>query len=216
MYRVVNAASTYEEYQSAEVRDYSVVLDGQEFSPKDLENLPEEIRPSTISTKFSDTTLVFFTRYTCLSNHFPSIFKIKGQTFGSVEHFLAFKRAQLSEDEALIQRARNARDPSEAKTVLNILKQDHPKEWQNQAPSLAKEAVRAKFNQNPRMADYLCSTQPLYLGEASTNPVWGTGLQLDDADTLDRSKWIKSGNLLGKTLMQIRNEIVTARGQPEN
>lgn len=49
-----------------------------------------------------------------------------------------------------------------------------------------------------------------------TNPVWGTGLHLDDADVLDRSKWIKSGNLLGKTLMQIRKEIVTIRGQPDN
>lgn len=216
MYRVINEASTYDDYQSAEIRDFSISLNGEKFSPRDLEKLPEEIRPSTISTRYSDNTLVFFTRYTCLSNHFPSIFKIDGRAFNSVEHFLALKRAQLSKDEDIIQQARNARDPSIAKAILNTLKQDHPQEWKQQAPLLAKEALRAKFDQNPPMADYLCSTQPLYLGEASTNPIWGIGLQLDNADVLDRSKWIKSGNLLGRTLMQIRNEIVTSRGQPQN
>lgn len=81
MYRVVNAASTYEEFNTAEVRDYMIHLNGQEYSPRDLEDLPEEIRPSTISTRFSNNTLVFFTKYTCLSNHFPSLFKVDGHIY---------------------------------------------------------------------------------------------------------------------------------------
>lgn len=216
MYRVVNAASTYEGLHTAEVKNYKVVLNGKEFSPRELEDLPEEIRPSTISTNFSDTTLVFFTRHTCLSNHFPSPFKIDGQIFSSMEHFLAFKRAQLSKDPQIIQRATNIQDPSEAKTILNILKNDHTQEWKDKAPDLALQGLKAKFKQNPRLADYLCSTQPLYLGEASKDPVWGTGLQLDDPESLNRSKWIQTGNLLGKTLMKIRKEIVNHRGTPEN
>lgn len=216
MYRVVNAASNYENLHMAEVKDYKILLNSQEYSAKDLEDLPEEIRPSTISTRYSDTTLVFFTKYTCLSNHFPSPFKIGGQVFGSMEHFLAFKRAQLSEDPQLIQQASNIRDPLDAKAMLNQLKNDHVQDWKEKAPNYALQGLREKFKQNPRMADYLCSTQPLHLGEASTNPVWGTGLQLDAADTLNQSKWIKTGNLLGKTLMKIRNEIVQERGRPDN
>lgn len=216
MYRVVNAASTYEGLHTAEVRNYKVLLNGKEFSPTELEDLPEEIRPSTISTKYSNTTLVFFTKHTCLSNHFPATFKFDGQLFSSMEHLLAFKRAQISKDSQLIQRASNIKDPAEAKTILNILKNDHTEEWREKAPGLALQGPRAKFKQNPHMADYLCSTQPLCLGEASKDPVWGTGLQLDDAETLNQSKWIKSGNLLGKTLMKVRNEIVNKRGTPEN
>lgn len=96
------------------------------------------------------------------------------------------------------------------------LKQDHVQEWKDQAPSLAKEALQAKFNQNPRMADYLCSTQSLYLREASKDPIWGIGLQLDDPGVLDQSKWVKLGNLLGRTLMMVRKEIVSILGQPQN
>lgn len=114
----------------------------------------------------------------------------------------------MSKDPQLTQRASNIKDPSEAKAILNVLKNDHVEEWLDKAPGLALHGVRAKFKQNPCMVDFFCSTQPLYLGEASKDPVWRTGLQLDDADTLDQSKWIKSGNLLGKTLMKIRKEIV--------
>lgn len=215
MYRVVNAASTYEGLHTAEVKNYKVLLNGDEYTPKELEQLPEEIRPSTISTKYSDTTLVFFTKHTCLSNHFPSKFKINRQVFTSVEHFLAYNRAQISKDPALLQRATNITDPLEAKAILNILKNDHTQEWKDQAPNLALQGLRAKFSQNPCMADYLCSTQPLHLGEASKNSMWGTGIELDSPDALNQSKWIKSGNLLGKTLMKIRNEIVNKRGTPE-
>lgn len=209
MYKIVNAASNYYNLSSAEVRDYKILLNGEEFAPCDLEDLPEEIRPSTISTKYSDTTLVFFTRYTCLSNHFPSKFEIDGQVFTSMEHLLALKRAHLPEDQQIIQRATNIRDPSEAKAILNHLKAYHTQEWKDKAPSLALQGLRAKFKQNTDMADYLCSTQPLFLGEASNDPVWGTGL-------LDQTKWIKSGNLLGRTLMKIRKEIVHKSGTPDN
>lgn len=188
MYRVVNAASTYEEFHSAEVKDYKVLLNGKEYSARDLEDLPEEIRPSTISTRYSNTTLVFFTRYTCLSNHFPTTFEVNGHVFSSMEHFLAFKHAQLSEDPDLIQQASNIKDPFDAKAMLNQLKHDHSQEWQERAPNYALQGLRAKFNQNNCMADYLCSTQPLNLGEASTNPVWGIGLPLDSQDVLKQPK----------------------------
>lgn len=115
MYRVVNAASTYEGLHTAEVRNYKVLLNGTEFLPSELEDLPEEIRPSTISTDYSDTTLVFFTKFTCLSNHFPSSFKTDGQVFSSMEHFLAFKRAQLSKDSQLISGRQTSRTPRKLK-----------------------------------------------------------------------------------------------------
>lgn len=58
MYRVVNAASTYEDFHTAEVKDYKLLLNGPEFSPWDLEDLPEEIRPQP-SQQDTQTPLLF-------------------------------------------------------------------------------------------------------------------------------------------------------------
>lgn len=66
------------------------------------------------------------------------------------------------------------------------------------------EGLEAKFRQNRSMEEYLLNTNNLMLGEASTNSRWGVGMDLDNAEVLDVSKWNPSGNLLGRSLMRLR------------
>lgn len=66
----------------------------------------------------------------------------------------------------------------------------------------------AKFKQNKGLLDFLLSTKNLLLGEASKNPCWGIGMTLEDREVTDALKWNKDGNLLGKTLMSIRAELI--------
>lgn len=124
-----------------------------------------------------------------------------------MEHFLAYRKAKLSDQEDLIARAQQPLDAIEAKAILNTLREDHKGEWNEQVESVTLEGLRAKFSQNPRLLDFLRSTQNLQIGESSTNERWGTGLDLSDPDALDTSKWNSSGNLLGRCLMQVREEL---------
>lgn len=64
--------------------------------------------------------------------------------------------------------------------------------------------------QNEHLADFLITTQPLELGEASKNATWGIGFSLDSPDVYDASKWNPHGNLLGKTLVKVREELIHA------
>lgn len=207
LYRISTAASNMEEFQSLVIKDYAIQLEGRQYTVDQLENLPPPLRPSSLAVRESDEALIFFSKSCFLSNHFPVIFNLEGHTFYSMEHFLAFKRAKLSKKEEIIERALKARDPVEAKSILNFLREDNVKEWESIRQNVALMGLRAKFHQNLHLANSLRDTSGRRLGEASKNPCWGIGLTLEDPQALDTSKWNEAGNLLGRSLMQIRTEI---------
>lgn len=208
MYRIVKAASTIPKYQSAAVREYALFLDGQEYLPNQLESLPYQLRPSTLASRSSDKAIVFFSKHCFMSNHFPADFCVQGLKFHNVEQFLAYKRSTLSGQQQLIQKALHTVNPVEAKAILNILKEDHVQEWSESRAQWALEGLRAKFNQNAKLAEKLCKTKNLKLGEASRNQTWAIGMDLDNPHVLDVSKWLPKGNLLGRSLMEIRAELL--------
>lgn len=170
LYRVLRAAASIEEFKTASVRDYSVVLNGKHYAPSQLETLPIPLRPSSLATKQSDQALAFFTKFSFLSNHSPSTFTYQNKVFNNMEQFLAFRRAETCQQHELADRALRTQDPVEAKYILNSLRNDHEQEWQSLREEIAAEGLREKFTQNPALADYLKSTQGRQLAEASKNP----------------------------------------------
>jgi ribA/ribD-fused uncharacterized protein len=68
------------------------------------------------------------------------------------------------------------------------------------------EALRLKFNQNAYIRKQLIETKPRLLYEASPyDKIWGIGFCYRDAIRQDESNF--GQNLLGKALMQIRDEL---------
>lgn len=207
LYRVRRAAANIGKYSSAIVRNYAIQLHGKEYAPHNLEKLPEPLRPSVISNPRSDSAIAFFSKYSALSNHHYSPFLLNNHNYQNMEHYLAFQKASLTDNQPLIQRAELASDPLEAKAILNSLREDHVDEWTQRVEAVTLDGLRAKFSQNPQLASFLRGTKGLQIGEASKNPRWGIGLDLNDRDVLNISKWDINGNLLGKCLMKIREEI---------
>lgn len=207
MHTVVRAAASHDEYKNAKVKDHQLEINNEVYQYHELESLPVPIRPSTLASPRSDEALAFFTSSSILSNHHPSTFVIGEETFQSVEQFLAFRKAELSGKDMWIDKASKARDPVQAKFILNQLKNDHVEEWDQRVEEIATEGLRAKFQQNKSLREFLCSTNNLLLGEASKNPRWGIGLELSDENVLDHTKWSTTGNLLGRTLMKVRGEL---------
>lgn len=207
LYKVANAASQMEKFQSAKVREYQLEINKETYQFTELESLPVEIRPSTLAAPRSDHALAFFSKHSFLSNHFPSDMEIDGLKFSCMEHYLAYQRAILSEKQSVIKKARQARDPLQAKYILHLLREDHTEEWDGMVEQVTLEGLRAKFLQNNNLKTYLCDTGNLHIGEASENPRWGIGMNLSDDNVLDHTKWASEGNLLGKSLMKIREEI---------
>lgn len=103
------------------------------------------------------------------------------------------------------------KDPSEHKRTLNSLKDKNPDQWEENVESVLLAALRGKFKQNNNLKKFLCDTFPRKIGEASVNPIWGIGLQLNNEDVLDTTKWNENGNRLGKALEVIRNELLQSK-----
>lgn len=76
LYRVVAAASKIKQFQNIKVQDFQLVLKDEIYQITDLENLPKQIRPSMLASPKSDSHMVFFSRHSKLSNHFPAKFTI--------------------------------------------------------------------------------------------------------------------------------------------
>lgn len=211
LYRVQRAALKSPQYQSVEVKNYKLYLDGEDFSAWELEGLPYPLRPSSLATRMDDNTVAFYSKHSPLSNHHLAPFEVRGRSYANMEQYLAYKRAKLSGNKTLINKALLTTDPVEAKVILNTLRADHPEEWKKDLSNLALEGLQAKFRQNRSLADFLCSTATRTIGEASRNQQWGVGLTLDDEGILDKTKWNKQGNLLGRLLMKIRDQMLQER-----
>lgn len=64
-----------------------------------------------------------------------------------------------------------------------------------------------KFRQNQSLLQELLATAPHLLAECAVHDrIWGIGLSMTDSDRFSPEKW-RGQNLLGYTLMQVRDEL---------
>lgn len=159
--------------------------------------------------------MIFFTKNSPLSNHHSSTFFLEGQRFLCVEQYLAVHRAFLAKDKDLTKRIMQQNDPVQHKIILNSLKEHQPEVWKEKAPGIILEATRAKFKQNEHLANFLINTQPCRIGEASRDNFWGIGMTLENQQALDCTKWNQNGNLLGRTLEIVREELIAQSSRPK-
>lgn len=128
-----------------------------------------------------------------------------------MEQYLAYKKAETLGNRGLMDKARKAHSPVQAKFILNQLRNEDQKNWDDQVENITIEGLKAKFQQNSDMFTFLYNTNDLKLGEASKNQRWGIGFELSDENVLDHTKWSVTGNLLGRALMKVREELCAPR-----
>lgn len=214
--KVAQAAKNYPtKYRDVYIRDFKVFLNGRGYDHGELESLPNDIRPSSISTPGNVKTVVFFGKDSRFSNHYSSTFMVDDKAFSTMEQYLAFKRAGFAEREDLAKRAMESNDPLEAKRVLNLLRGEKGQQaWEEERRDVLFSGLLAKFSQSEDLKSYLLSSDERILGEASLNRVWGIGLTLMDSDKLNPARW-KGHNLQGRTLMDVRRYLKENTIRPE-
>ena len=63
------------------------------YSVNDLESLPQQLRPSDVSTRWKDDSVAFYTKMSPFSNHFHSNFQIEGIEFNCCKQFYMHSKA---------------------------------------------------------------------------------------------------------------------------
>lgn len=194
-------------YPNVMIREFRLYINDDSYGVEDLEKLPDDLRPSSISTPGNSQVVIFFGRDSRFSNHYKSKFVLNDTSYSSIEQYLADKRATVAGNQHLRDKAMAAADPREAKKILNALHGDPSDEdWARQRKDFLFDGLLAKFQQSKDLKDYLLSTERRILGEASRNKTWGIGLTLTDQGRLDPNNWTGE-NLLGTTLMEVRERL---------
>jgi ribA/ribD-fused uncharacterized protein len=164
----------------------------------------------------SDTYVVFYESDSPFSNFFP-VSPPPGEypAFRSSEQYFMYQKAVQFGDDAMAQRILAARTPGQAKQLGRQVRNFDDVVWTAKRYDVMVEALRYKVRVCPEFREALRATQGKRLVEGSpSDRIWGVGIAKDDPAILDEANW-RGQNLLGRALMQVRDEIFPeAAGTP--
>ena len=181
-------------------------------------------KPSTTNPSNVPPMIGFFHEYEeygCFSNWYPAGFEYEGRYFDNSEQFMMYHKVMMFGKDELAEQIMQTSDPAVCK---KIAKQKFPEFdadlWDKACQEIVKRGVKAKFAQNEDILKVLLGTGNALLAECSPyDKKWGIGIDIGDPDRLNIAKW-KGQNLLGKILMDVREELrqeirLSANGKPE-
>lgn len=143
----------------------------------------------------------------CLSQWWPCLFTVEGNTFTTAEHFMMHQKAVYFDDGEMAARINATDHPFEAKTLGRQVRGFDEARWNQVRTDIVIQGNIAKFSQNPKLLAFLIETGDAILAEASpTDLLWGTGCREEDPIALQPENW-PGENLLGFALMQARDQI---------
>lgn len=141
----------------------------------------------------------------CLSNFYPCEFVFDGKDFKFSEQCFMWQKALLFNDFEIAEQILKETDVRKIKALGRKVKNFNNELWDKHKEDFMFNACYAKFSQNNELKDFLLSTGNREIIEASpVDNIWGIGFSSDKAmENID--KW--GQNLLGKTLMKVREEL---------
>ncbi len=185
-----------------------LIINSQPYTLETLDRLPTQLQPTQISTQEKGDYVCFWSKDSPFSNHHIAPFTIGSKTYNCVEQYLTAAKAEMFSDHDTAKRVMSTTHPAEQKSLGRTVKGFNNTIWKNAQRTVAKEAIRAKFEQNNTLREKLLSTKKKHLVEASPNweKTWGVGLRIHDKNITDKSKWTGK-NLLGELLIEVRSEL---------
>jgi ribA/ribD-fused uncharacterized protein len=137
----------------------------------------------------------------------PTPFETSAGEFGSAEQHFMHAKAMLFGDHAVADRIMRTASPGQARELGRRVRGFQEEMWIAKRIRLMEEANRDKFCALPELSAYLLSTWPAVLVQASAlDTVWGSGLDLDDPFLPRPGEW-PGRNLVGFSLMKVREEL---------
>ncbi len=142
-----------------------------------------------------------------LSNRFPTWFEYAGETYSSGEQFLMAQKAILFGDYEILNEILLERDPETIHALGREVENFDEAVWAKLRGPMMRRGLRAKFQQNPEWCEKLLATGDAWLVACTPeDPVWGIGCAVDAPEVREPEKWLGE-NLLGRTLMQVREDL---------
>ena len=141
-------------------------------------------------------------------NWYASPFTIDDINYSCVEQYLMRRKAIFFNDDNIAQKIMKTEDPKKHKSYGRKVKNFNEITWDQHKEQILYDGIYAKFSQNLVLKEKLLTTGDKILAEASPyDKIYGIGRKCDDPRALDEKKWLGQ-NLLGITLMKVRNDLM--------
>ena len=180
-----------------------LTIDGKVYTAGDVNSIPEPFSLRKNCEIQSDRRVVFFGRYSPLSNHHPCRFKVGEKEYNCGEQFLMSEMALLFKDTQTADRIMQCVSPVKMIALGHQVKNFSQETWDSKAVDLVQKGLREKFRQNSSLLKSLLQTGTRELVEGNgCASFWGSNLSVEDSTTVDMA--YEGQNNLGKMLMRIR------------
>ena len=158
-----------------------------------------------ISERETDTHLYFLRGV--LSNFEKCYIKYRGHLFATTEQAFMWEKAVFFNDHESASKILREENPAKAKKLGREVKNFDDSKWSKVCYEIMYLINYEKYFQNTRLKNILLNTGDKMIIEANPKDTrWGVGLSAEDDRVLDESQW-QGENLLGKVLMQVRDEL---------
>ncbi len=152
----------------------------------------------------------FFWKQTKLSQWVKSPFTIEeiDLTFQNAEQFMMYGKAVWFKDKEIYNKIMQTSNPKEVKQLGRMVKNFNQIEWDKKKYDIVKQGNQFKFEQNEDCRNELLSTGNKILVEASPyDRIWGIGYSAEHPYCKNVNVDYWGENLLGKLLMELREEL---------
>ena len=142
-----------------------------------------------------------------LSNWFLSDFSIEGIKYTSMEQYMMYKKAVCFGDYEVVRHILHTDEVARIKQYGRSVSGYNDNIWSGIRQIIVYDGLMEKFSQNEELKKSLLDTDDAILAECAVRDcIWGIGLSMKDDRRFDISQW-KGQNLLGYTLMMVRNRL---------
>lgn len=120
---------------------------------------------------------------------------------------MMYKKAICFNDKEIADQILATNDVAKIKALGRKVRGYDDSVWDKVRQGIVHDGLLAKFSQNKELKECLLNTGDAILAECSPfDRIWGIGLSIKNPDSLEQVKW-RGRNLLGFTLMQVREEL---------
>ena len=170
-----------------------------------------ELLPERVFSSTNSGIQAYYTKFSPLSNFYPTKIEVKVLTFPTSEHYFSYKKALHFDDKDTVQAILQTREPEKVKVLGKKVQGFNKKEWYKVSTEYMYQAMLVKFTQNEVLKSFLISTSGYRLIEASgTDKYWGIGQLLRSSDLFNEAKLRQTCDLqlmLKTSLFMIQNGV---------
>ena len=125
------------------------------------------------------------------SNHYECKFKINDISYSSVEQYFTSQAASFFKDKETEDMIMQQTDPAKHRRSFKNIKGYDTKLWLGEnAKSVMKKAIYAKFSQDDKLRKTILDTGDKEIAEANLSDLyWGTGIALWAQNVAEKSEW---------------------------